>query len=341
VPARPYETPGEDPRETPIEPASPSQAGSSPSSRTIPGTLARKLIRAVLRDPYHFPERLVLIAHEQLADPCIAWATRAHARDPQATPTELAAELRTAAVGFARTNGALAGTPFLTALVPAYMSVLWEQARMTMKIAALNGRDPREPLCAAEILYLRGIYTTPEAAAGALARLDAEPATAESSIIAKLRSWVQLIYLVLVLAGILWAPDHQMREQSDRSRRAWLVSNAFAGLWLLITWVIPITCMVDMAHSCASDTRTLAMRAIDYYAIASAAGEHAGAPESARKRRRAGGHRLLLLVSLAIPLGLITLAVLDPVHHAHLVAISGFLGLAVVLALWGTASRTR
>jgi hypothetical protein len=48
---------------------------------------------------------------------------------------------------------------------------------------------------------------------------------------------------------------------------------------------------------------------------------------------------LLPIITLAIPLGLITLAGLDPVHHAHLVAISGFLGLAVVLALWGTAAR--
>ena len=87
-----------------------------------------------------------------------------------------------------------------------------------------------------------------------------------------------------------------------------------------------------MAHSCASDTRTLATRAIDYY---SSTPVHA----AKRKRKRPGGHRLLLIVSLAIPLGLITLAVLDPVHHAHFVAISGFLGLGVVFALWATAAR--
>jgi hypothetical protein len=113
-------------------------ATSAAASRTISGKLPSRLVGAVWRDPYHFPEHLVLTAHEQLADPCVAWASRVRARVPEATRAELAADLQSAAVGFARTNGALAGTPFLTALVPAYMSVLWEQARMTMKIAALT-----------------------------------------------------------------------------------------------------------------------------------------------------------------------------------------------------------
>jgi hypothetical protein len=97
--------------------------------------------------------------------------------------------------------------------------------------------------------------------------------------------------------------------------------------------------MIDMAHSCASDTRTLATRAIDYYAGGSTPRAAPGPLTPARKSKRAGGHRLLLIITFAIPLGLITLAVLDPVHHAHLVAISGFLGLGVVFALWGTAAR--
>jgi hypothetical protein len=339
LPGRPFETPGQDSGDALIEPASPPPAASAAASRTIPGKLPRRLVRAVWRDPYHFAEHLVVIAHEQLADPCLAWARRIRARDPQATPAELAAELRDSAAGFARTNGALAGTPFLTALVPAYMSVLWEQARMTMKIAALNGRDPREPGCPAEILYLRGIYDTPDSAAQALSRLNAEPTRSRASTSAKLRAWIQLIYVILVLVGILWTPEDHMRERPDRSRRAWLIVNAFAGLWFIITWVIPITCMIDMAHSCASDTRALATRAIDYYAEESTPGARPGPRTPARKTKRAGGHRLLLIITLAVPLGLITLAVLDPIHHAHLVAISGFLGLGVVFALWGTAAR--
>ena len=306
------------------------------TGRTIFGELPRKLVRAIWRDPDHFSEHLVLIAQQQLADGAVAWATRARARDPLATPGELASELQTAAVRFARTNGALAGTPFLTALVPAYMSVMWEQAQMTMKIAALNGRDPHEPGSAAEILYLRGIYESPDAAAQALSRLGSGKTTSGSTLWAGLRRWLMLIYVILVLTGVLWAPQDQMREKPEQSRRILLISNGLAAGWFVLTSVIPITCMIDMAHSCASDTRTLATRAIEYY---SRPDEYLKARIPGRKRKRAGGHGLLLIASLGFPLGLISLAVLDPVHHAQLVAISGLLGPAVVLVLWAAASR--
>jgi len=310
--------------------------GTSAATR---GELPRRLIRAVWRDPYHFAEHLVLIAQEQLGDATIAWAAGARACNPDASPEQLAHELRSSAVGFARTNGALAGTPSLIALVPAYMSVLWEQARMTMKIAALNGRDPREATVTAEILYLRGVYETPDAAAQALSRLDATPTRSESTLGSKVRSWIQLICVILVLAGVLWTPADHMRDGRDRSRRALVISYGFAAVWFLVTSFIPITCMIDMAYSCASDTRTLATRAINYYAHGSTVGQRGGSSARTGRSRRPGGHRSLLIVSLAIPFGLISLAVLDPVHHARLAAISGFLGLGVVFALWAAAAR--
>ena len=251
---------------------------------------------------------------------------------------QLAHELRSSAVGFARTNGALAGTSFLIALVPAYMSVLWEQARMTMKIAALNGRDVHEATLPAEILYLRGIYETPDAAARALSRLNAEPTRSESGFGSKLRSWVQLVYVVLVLAGVLWTPSDHMRDSRVRSRRAVIMSNGFAVVWFVVTSIIPITCMIDMAYCCGSDTRVLANRAIEYYTNESTPGQRLRSSR-ARKRRRTGAHRLLLIASLTVPFGLVTLAVLDPIHHAHLVAISGLLGLGMVFALWAAAAR--
>jgi hypothetical protein len=256
-------------------------------------------------------------------------------RHPEATPGELADEVRAEAVRFARTNGALAGTPFLIALVPAFVSVLWEQARMAMKIAALHDRDPARPEFASEVLYLRGIYATPDAATRALSRLDAAPARARASPAMKLRSWIQLIYLILILAGFLPTPD--VAEQRSASHRARFIRNSIAAAWLAVTWVVPITCMIAMSHSCAHDTQVLATRSIDYYRSDHAASQPGRRP--ARARAPLGGHALILVASLAIPLGLITLAVLDPIHHAHLVAISGFLGLGLVTAMWARAAR--
>ncbi len=44
----------------------------------------------------------------------------------------------------ARIDGAVAGTPFLIALVPGYLAFLWQEGRMERRIAALYGHDPRE-----------------------------------------------------------------------------------------------------------------------------------------------------------------------------------------------------
>jgi hypothetical protein len=61
------------------------------------------------------------------------------------------------------------------------MSVLWEQARMVMRIAALNNRDPREPAFAAELLALRGLYDTPDAAQNGLAMVGRAPEPARAA----------------------------------------------------------------------------------------------------------------------------------------------------------------
>ena len=48
---------------------------------------------------------------------------------------------------------------------------------------------------------------------------------------------------------------------------------------------------------------------------------------------------LLLVISLWIPLLLVTIAVAHPVGYSTLVSIAGFIGLAVVIALSARAAR--
>ena len=286
----------------------------------------------------------MLIAQERLAAPSLEWAASAQAGRPDANTTELAEEMRTSAAHFARTNGALAGTPFLIALVPAYVSVMWEQARMVMRVAALNGRDPREPRFAAEVLSLRGLYETPDAAAEALSRLDSEKRVVSTTgARARLEAWVRLVYRILIFAGFVSAPEAGADEaKPPRILRAF--SFLFGLAIYLFTWVVPVTFMIAMSWGCENDTRTLGDRAMLYYGNAQTRETRGLRPGRLRisepgTRRRTLLRILLLVISLGIPLGLITVAVAKPVEHAHLVSLAGFIGLAVVIALSARAAQ--
>jgi hypothetical protein len=313
-------------------------AGTEPDGR-VPG----QLWRAVRRDPLHLPEQLVLIAQGRLAAPSLDWAATARRRRPEATVGELAEHMRTEAARFGRTNGALAGTPFLLALVPAYASVLWEEARMVMRIAALNGRDPREPGFAAELLSLRGLYETPEAANDALAQIGASSPGEIHGVRARVSTGIRLIVRVLILAGFLSARGHA----PTRPRRPLIVRAIpilASGLIFVITWVIPVTFMIAMSWSCENDTRKLGDRAILYYGEEPAERKKGLKPAYLRttepgSSRRNAVRAALLVLSLAIPLALLTVAVARPVNHARLVAISGLIGLTLVIALSARAAR--
>jgi hypothetical protein len=318
--------------ESPVAPASESTL---PSEERTGAALPRQLMRAIRHDPHHFPEHLVLIAQERLADPSAAWARRTRLEQPHASISQLTERTRTGAAHLARTDGALAGTPFLIALVPAYVSVLWEQARMVMRIAALSGRDPRDDSFAAELLSLRGLYETPALALEGLSQLASGRRGDNGGLRGRLIAWVRLVYRILILAGFVSAPA---RGEAKAGRSwagrglTWLLA---AGLFV-ITWVIPVTFMLAMSWSCETDTRTLGDRAIRFYGEAPAQTLARAEP---REGNRSLVHVVALVLSLGIPLGLVAVAVAEPVAHAHLVAIAGFVGLAVVLALGARASR--
>src|SRR5947199_2313341 len=80
-------------------------------------TGSRELARIAYRDPEHVAERLTLFAVQSLGDDSRAWAQSTHRTRPEATPAELAEELRIQSAHIARIDGAVAGTPFFIALV--------------------------------------------------------------------------------------------------------------------------------------------------------------------------------------------------------------------------------
>jgi hypothetical protein len=119
------------------EPSAPEPAGYV--RRVLRGS--RELVRVVYRDPEHVSERLTLYAVDRIADESREWAQSARRKRPDTPPAEIAEELRVKSAKIARIDGAISGTPFFIALVPGYVSYLWQEMRMTMRTAALYDRD--------------------------------------------------------------------------------------------------------------------------------------------------------------------------------------------------------
>ena len=115
------------------------------------------LVRLARRDPHHIPERLTIYEADRHADGARAWARRARDAAPESSPAVLADSQRRRTISTARIDGAVAGTPFFIALVPAYIAFLRQEVRFHLRVAALYGHDPADLRVAADFLVLRGV----------------------------------------------------------------------------------------------------------------------------------------------------------------------------------------
>ena len=97
----------------------------------------RLLATIAYRDPVHVAERLTVFGSEHLAGASLEWAGRVQAERPDVPRALIAEELRVQTAQAARIDGAVAGTPFLIALVPGYLAHLWQEGVMERRIAAL------------------------------------------------------------------------------------------------------------------------------------------------------------------------------------------------------------
>lgn len=188
------------PGAVPPEPGAPASRGYV--RRVFSGTPA--LMPVVYRDPEHLAERLTLYAGDRIADESTCWvesarpatrcretssisiwaasssgkpptpvlkATSASDRAPSAHVRARSPPKSPKSYGFAplaRIDGAISGTPFFIALVPGYVSYLWQEMRMTMRTAGLYDRDLRALGTAAEMLALRGVQPNVKSAEDAL-----------------------------------------------------------------------------------------------------------------------------------------------------------------------------
>jgi hypothetical protein len=329
--------------ESSVLPESSPQAAKGHTRRVF--AASRALVRIVHRDPEHVAERLTLFAVDRIADESTRWAQSVRRNRPDTPAAEIAEELRITSAQIARIDGAISGTPFFIALVPGYISYLWQEMRMTMRTAALYGRDLRAPRTAAEMLALRGVHPTVESAEAALGKVKEAPMPGRPRERRSLRTWVHSVYLVLVFGGFLSpsAAEPPQQRWVDRLRSAASLLLGVA-IWAM-TWVLPVTFMILMAWGCESHARQLGRRAIAFYDGEAAS---VAAAIALAERRRDRGHDkrtvvrgIAIFLSLAIPLGFIAYVdhVRKTVGFNWLGAVGALVAISIVIAVGIVAGR--
>jgi hypothetical protein len=291
------------------------------------------LVSIVYRDPEHVAERLALMASQRLGEPARGWARASLSRDPAAGPAPPAEALRGRTAIAARIDGAIAGTPFFIALLPGYLAYLWQEAQMTLRTAALYGRDPTELGAAADLLALRGVHPTPEAARLALEAVDATPMPEKPTARRSVRTWVHSVRMLLVFGGFLDRPGEG--TGSTRGRPMAALSFLLAACLWVVTWVFPLTFMIAMAWSCESNVRELGRRAQAYYGGGASSVEAAiGIARTQRERGHRGRDALRVVggfCSVAVPIVFVAYA--DHVRNTTGISWIGALGALVALSL--------
>ena len=299
----------------------------------------RQLGRIAYRDPEHVAERLTLYSAGNLGERSLQWAHGVRETRPDTPRAVLAEELRTQTAQVARIDGAVAGTPFLIALIPGYLSYLREEGRMVLRTAALYGRDPRELETSAEVLVLRGVHPNVDAARDALEKVRDVPLPEKPVKRRSVRTWVHSITVLLIFGGFLSAPSDERKEAAHPWLKASVGFLFGAAIWVT-TWVLPATFMVAMAWGCETHARELGRRALLFY---DGDADSAQAAIAAAKHGEDRGHgtrevlrATLLVLSIAIPIGFVAYA--DHIHHTTGINWLGALGALVAVSLVLAAS---
>jgi hypothetical protein len=306
---------------------------------------SRELARIVYRDPEHVAERLTLYSISRLADASTQWAQSVWSTRADTPPAETVEQLRLQTAQIARIDGAISGTPFLIALMPGYLTYLYQEMRMTLRIAALYGRDPRELKTTAEMLALRGVHPTVEDAEAALIAVQNAPTPDRPAHRRSLRTWVDSGYRLLVFGGFMSPSAAEPPKQRILDRiRAVLSFLVAAAVWVM-TWVVPFTFMILMAWGCETHARQLGRRTLVFYDGA-AASIDAAIALAARRRDRGHDKRAMLravalFLSVAIPLGFIALVnhYRNTVGFNWIVALGSLVALSLAIATAVISSR--
>ena len=308
-------------------------------------TGSREAVRIVYRDPEHVAERLTLYAIGRLADPSLQWAQAVGRDRADIPPAEISEELRLQTAQIARIDGAISGTPFLIALVPGYLTYLYQEMRMTLRTAALYGRDLRELKTAGEMLALRGVHPDVKTAEAALSGVLSTPMPDHPTRRRSLRTWVDSGYRLLVFGGFMSPSTAEPPKRRILERIRTVLSFLLAaGIWVM-TWVLPFTFMIMMAWGCETHARQLGRRALVYYG-GEAASVDAAITLAGRRRDQGHDKRAMLravglFLSVAVPLVFVAFVnhVRNTVGLNWLAAVGALVAVSLVIATAVISSR--
>jgi hypothetical protein len=227
-------------------------------------------------------------------------------------------------------------------MIPGYLSYLWQEVRMWLRIAALYGDDPGELRPIAALLTVLGVHQTVEAAEMSLAAVQQKPAQRPQERRSP-RVWVRGIKRVLVLGGFM--SIHALEPPARARDRAMAIARTAA--WLLtfvITWTVPLLGVVAMAWACERHTRQLGHSGRHYY-IGAAGQAEVERAVAARRRDRPRSRRQRAGVAV-LTLALLLLVVFFAFASQRTQTVVGvnWFGLAAVLVVGGvllTARRRR
>ena len=323
-------------------PGNNSHNSSGRTSRTLSN--GRRLARLAYRDPEHVAERLTLFGSQQVGDQALDWAKRVREEQPDSPRALIAEELRTETARVARVDGAIAGTPFLIALVPGYLAYLWQEGIMERRMAALYGHDPRELETSARVLALRGVHPTVDAARAALIKVRDASLPEKPTARRPLRVWVRSIYVLLVFGGFISARTEESDKKSLWRLRAALGFVIGLAIWVT-TWVFPVSFMIAMAWACESHARALGRRTMSFYGGESASTEAAIAAaerhEDRGRTRRDVVRGFLIVLSVVVPIGFVAFAnhVRQSTGFSWIAALGALVAASLVIATTVIASR--
>jgi hypothetical protein len=299
-------------------------AETTSSTQARSDAVPERLLSELCADPQNAAETFALYAVRRIGPKAGADVARFAGQDSGVGDRLLTAN----ALRLTSIHGAVAGTPLFLGLVPAYIAMLWEQARMVLRIAALHGHDPAGMRAAAELLVLRGVHPTLQSAEAAVGRHLA----GERSRLPRRRALIDLVRALLVLGGFMEARELSKTRGRLKSAAMMLLG---AVIWA-ITWIAPFTFILLMSWSCRTATMKLASRALSYYG-SDLELDDLFVP---RKWWSSGARLAASLLPCVLPAAVLFSAVKwHPLGIGFGRALAALAALALVLALFGWGSR--
>jgi hypothetical protein len=206
---------------------------------------------ALRRDPKHAPEIAVLYALPQLAPHVQKWWLEKSTKHPSAPPARMAKRVVRRSTGVARRGGLITGSSFYVGMAPAMAMIYCEQLVLALRIAAVYGRDPMDPIRAADILVIQGRYESVSNAAAALRQAGIpHPETTRS----ERRAFFDVVSQLPSMIGL------RIRRFSARSPLEIVIVGAEVASYL-----VPVISLPVWAFASARAMRRLGRAASDFY----------------------------------------------------------------------------